>query len=144
MFKVSTTINHRRHRSQRNCILPEDHRRRDLPFDDCAVFSCEGPAAEFVRPLENIEVTENNEAIFECQLNTEDAQVEWWFRGMPLVPSPSHLIASRGFIRQLIIPKIAMSDEGEYSIRVDNKNTSTAQLFVKGRGNGSLCLSLSI
>ena len=90
------------------------------------------PAADFVRPLENLEVTENNEAVFECQLSKEDAQVEWWFRGMPLVPSPYHLIASRGYIRQLIIPKVAMNDEGEYSIRVDKKNTSTAQLFVKG------------
>jgi titin len=93
----------------------------------------QGPAAEFVRPLENLEVTENNEAIFECQLSKEDAQVEWWFRGMPILPSQHHLIASRGFIRQLIIPKVAMKDEGEYSIRVDNKNTSTAQLFVKGK-----------
>lgn len=93
----------------------------------------EGPAAEFVRPLENIEVTENNEAVFECQLSKEDTQVEWWFRGMPIVPSQHHLIASRGHIRQLIIPKVAMNDEGEYSIRVDNKNTSTAQLFVKGK-----------
>ncbi|CAF3888048.1 unnamed protein product [Rotaria sp. Silwood2] len=90
-----------------------------------------GPAAEFVRPLENIEVTENNEAIFECQLSKEDAQVEWWFRGTPIVSSQHHLIASRGYVRQLIIPKVAMNDEGEYSIRVDNKNTSTAQLFVK-------------
>ncbi|CAF0816611.1 unnamed protein product, partial [Rotaria sordida] len=91
----------------------------------------QGPAAEFVRPLENIEVTENNEAVFECQLSKEDAQVEWWFRGIPIVTSQHHLIASRGYIRQLIIPKVAMNDEGEYSIRVDNKNTSTAQLFVK-------------
>jgi hypothetical protein len=52
---------------------------------------------------------------------------------MPIVPSQHHLIASRGHIRQLIIPKVAMNDEGEYSIRVDNKNTSTAQLFVKGK-----------
>lgn len=99
--------------------------------------SFEGPAADFVRPLENLEVTENNEAVFECQLSKEDAQVEWWFRGMPLVPSPYHLIASRGYIRQLIIPKVAMNDEGEYSIRVDKKNTSTAQLFVKGQFNRS-------
>jgi titin len=83
--------------------------------------------------LENIEITENNEAVFECQLSKEDAQVEWWFRGMPIIPSQHHLIASRGYIRQLIIPKIGMNDEGEYSIRVDNKNTSTAQLFVKGK-----------
>jgi titin len=93
----------------------------------------QGPAAEFVRPLENLEVTESNEAVFECQLSKEDAQVEWWFRGKPIIPSQHHLIASRGHIRQLIIPKIGMNDEGEYSIRVDNKNTSTAQLFVKGK-----------
>ena len=92
-----------------------------------------GPAAEFIRPLENIEITENNEAVFECQLSKEDAQVEWWFRGMPIIQSQHHLIASRGYIRQLIIPKVSMSDEGEYSIRVDNKNTSTGQLFVKGK-----------
>ncbi len=93
----------------------------------------QGPAAEFVRPLENLEVTENNEAVFECQLSKEDAQVEWWFRGMVILPSSHHLIASRGHIHQLIIPKVGMKDEGEYSIRVDNKNTSTAQLFVKGK-----------
>jgi len=52
---------------------------------------------------------------------------------MPILPSQHHLIASRGFIHQLIIPKVGMKDEGEYSIRVDNKNTSTAQLFVKGK-----------
>lgn len=91
-----------------------------------------GPAAEFVRPLENIEVTENNEAIFECQLSKEDSQVEWWFRGKPISSSPRHLIASKGPIHQLILPKVSMADEGEYSIRIDNKNTSTAQLFVKG------------
>jgi hypothetical protein len=54
---------------------------------------------------------------------------------MTILPSQHHLIASRGFIRQLIVPKVGMSDEGEYSIRVDNKNTSTAQLFVKGKNN---------
>ena len=91
-----------------------------------------GPAADFVRPLENLEVTENNEAVFECQLSKDDSHVEWWFRGTPIVPSHHHLIASRGVIHQLIIPKVAMNDEGEYSVRVDNKNTSTAQLFVKG------------
>lgn len=91
----------------------------------------QGPAAEFLRPLENIEVIENNEAVFECQLSSEDAQVEWWFRDMAILPSPHHLIASRGNVHQLIIPKVGMKDEGEYSIRVDNKNTSTGQLFVK-------------
>ncbi|CAF1337506.1 unnamed protein product, partial [Adineta steineri] len=77
----------------------------------------QGPAADF--------------PFFECQLTKEDAQVEWWFRGQPIISSQHHLIASHGFIRQLILPKVAMNDEGEYSIRVDNKNTSTAQLFVK-------------
>ena len=92
-----------------------------------------GSAAEFIRPLENIEVTENNEAVFECQLSKENARVEWWFRGIPIVPSQHHLVASRGYIHQLIIPKVAMNDEGEYSVCVDNKNISTAQLFVKGK-----------
>ena len=54
---------------------------------------------------------------------------------MAILPSSHHLIASRGTIHQLIIPKAGMKDEGEYSIRVDNKNTSTAQLFVKGKKN---------
>lgn len=96
------------------------------------MFILKGPAAEFIRPLQNLEVTENNEAVFECQLSKEDAQVEWWYNGMAILPSPHHLIAQRGVIHQLIIPKVGMKDEGEYSIRVDNKNTSTAQLFVKG------------
>jgi hypothetical protein len=52
---------------------------------------------------------------------------------MGILPSSHHLIASRGNIHQLIIPKVGMNDEGEYSIRVNNKNTSTAQLFVKGK-----------
>ncbi|CAF0822074.1 unnamed protein product, partial [Didymodactylos carnosus] len=90
-----------------------------------------GPGAEIVRPLENIEVIENNEAIFECQLTLEDAQIEWYHNNQRLTNSDHHIIASRGTTHQLIIPHVNMNDDGEYSIRVDNKNTSTGQLYVK-------------
>ncbi|CAF0827406.1 unnamed protein product, partial [Didymodactylos carnosus] len=90
-----------------------------------------GPPADIVQSLENIEVIENNEAIFECQLSIDDAQVEWYHNNQRLINSNHHIIASRDTLHQLIIPHVNMNDEGEYSIRVDNKNTSTGQLYVK-------------
>ncbi|CAF1451823.1 unnamed protein product [Rotaria sp. Silwood1] len=89
---------------------------------------------KIIRPLMDTIITKNdNDVTFECELS-KNVQVEWLFKQVPIHTSEKYTITSYNSIHQLLISKVNFKDQGEYSIGINNKILSTAQLFVKEKG----------
>ncbi|CAF5094234.1 unnamed protein product, partial [Rotaria sp. Silwood1] len=83
--------------------------------------------------MDTIITKNDNDVTFECELS-KNVQVEWLFKQVPIHTSEKYTITSYNSIHQLLISKVNFKDQGEYSIGINNKILSTAQLFVKEKG----------
>lgn len=71
---------------------------------------------EFVRKLQDSEVTELENAILEVELSTDEADVVWKKDGEPISSTDDKFkLEKTGSVRKLIIRSTSIHDEGEYS-----------------------------
>ena len=86
---------------------------------------------EFVRPLADVELKENQTAMFECELNKSDETVRWYRNGEFIEPDGQNIIAkSEGKLHQLILKKVDAADAVKYTCKTSGPSSS-ALLYVE-------------
>jgi len=85
---------------------------------------------EFTKPLEDVKVTERENAIFECCVSHKKIPVTWYVAGVEVVPGPKYQVLDDEFTHRLAINVAKPIDEGEVKA-VFRDQTSTAKLFVE-------------
>lgn len=70
---------------------------------------------EFVRTLQDLEITEKDVGILEVEVSSDTADVLWRKDGLPIEESDDRFIFEKdGGIRKLLIRSTSIHDEGEY------------------------------
>lgn len=88
---------------------------------------------EFVKKLQDFEVTERDEAILEVEITSQTADVSWFKDGIPLTPSTEKVeFIKDGTIRKLLIRSTSIQDEGEYTCALVDQEC-TAEVTVVGK-----------
>ena len=85
---------------------------------------------EFTKPLEDVKVTERDNAIFECCVSHKKVPVTWYVAGVEVVPGPKYQVLVEEFTHRLAINVAKPVDQGEVKA-VFRDQTSTAQLTVE-------------
>lgn len=79
---------------------------------------------EFVRKLEDCEVTENENINFEVEVTSDAAEVTWLKDGEKIIEDGKKInIVKSGKIRKLLIHTASVHDEGEYTCVVGDQET---------------------
>lgn len=86
-----------------------------------------------LRPLQDLNVSETEEAVFECEFNVPKVKVTWKINGVEIEQSPKHIIKSEGTVHKLIVTKCRLPDQGTVSCSYAKLET-TANLTVNGKG----------
>ncbi|KAI8485777.1 hypothetical protein Bbelb_364870 [Branchiostoma belcheri] len=100
----------------------------DGPVSTATLF-VEMEVMEITKHIENIEVIERHNATFECELNTEYADVTWFRDEKQLEPGEKYSTSQKGCSYYLTIYDVTADDEGEYTAVVADKSCR-AELFV--------------
>lgn len=87
---------------------------------------------EFVKPLQDYEVTENEIAILDVELSTETTEVTWFKDGEQVTPdtNPKVELVKEGKTRKLILRSASVHDEGEYTCVLNEDQECKAELYV--------------
>jgi len=81
---------------------------------------------EFVTKLPEVTLTpQNTDAIFTVELSQPGIEVSWLKNGKPLVASDKVIFTADGCLRQLILKKVAMDDQADYTCVAVNVKTSS-------------------
>ena len=88
--------------------------------------------AEFTVPLSDQKVTENETAVFECEVTKPDLKPTWRKDGEDITPSKRCEPSSIGKKHMLTIREAQMDDQSPYTIVVEEGVEATAKLTVKG------------
>jgi vacuolar-type H+-ATPase subunit I/STV1 len=86
-------------------------------------------AVRFVKELQSVEVNENEEAVFEVELNVEDVDVTWYHKGVPIPKSDIYEQECLGKKHRLSIANVNMEDLGEIRVQAE-QSRSVAQMQV--------------
>uniref|UniRef100_A0A671G718 Obscurin-like protein 1 n=1 Tax=Rhinolophus ferrumequinum TaxID=59479 RepID=A0A671G718_RHIFE len=86
-----------------------------------------------VRGPQDLEVTEDDTATFECELSQALADVTWEKDGRPLTPSPRLRLQALGTRRLLQLRRCRPSDAGTYSCAVGTARAGPVRLTVHER-----------
>ncbi|XP_052825204.1 twitchin isoform X2 [Octopus bimaculoides] len=93
----------------------------------------EEPEWDFFKQLDDVEATEREKAVLQCDVNDKEAEVTWFKGDKEIKPEeePDKFeVEKDGMKRKLIIKDVTLKDEGPYTCKVLDK-TSTAELFVE-------------
>jgi len=126
-------------RRENRCIL----KIKNADPSDAAEYTCEvegdktsckvtieEPDYDFERPLTDADAYEKETAEFECEVNDEEATVQWYREDKKIdINDPKYFCVQDGKKRRLRIANISGKDEGIYKCMVQNKVTS-AKLYV--------------
>lgn len=100
-----------------SCKLDDQHCKAELTVIELP--------PEIVKPLETVNVTEGEDAVFETELSKGDAMVKWFKNGEELTLNERIQLSIDGKCQRLIIRKCKPNDAAEYSISVgDHKSNS--------------------
>lgn len=106
---------------------------RDSDLESTANLSVEEAPLEFVRPLHEVEVKENQTARFECELNRAGEKVRWFKHDKRVEPDNKHIfIEEDGKVHRLILKNVNPEDAAKYYAKTSGPSTS-ATLYVEGR-----------
>lgn len=74
---------------------------------------------EFITPLKNVNCTEDDRIVLECELNKPDDKIQWYRDGEPIDPAQDDniVIEKDGNKHRLIIKSARPSDGAKYSIK---------------------------
>lgn len=78
------------------------------------------------------EVEEDGEAVFSCELNHADEEVQWLLNDTKLCSNEVNTIQQVGKLHTLTLKNLPPEDSGTISVTVRNKK-ETASLKVKGK-----------
>lgn len=92
----------------------------------------------FRRPLKDIEVTERDVAVLECEVPDESVPAAWYLEDQRLMPSSKYGMEQKGTRRRLTIRDVAADDDGVYFCEMPDGAKSIAELTVKGRISSTL------
>ncbi|KAM4688626.1 obscurin [Discoglossus pictus] len=111
--------------------------------NDTGVYTCKAGNAEtsgtltvkardvnVLKPLQDVEVQEENCAIFSCELSHEDEAVEWFLNDTLLYTNNFNDITQIGGTHRLTLKQVASEDSGTVKLKTE-KLTLTAELKVK-------------
>ena len=87
---------------------------------------------EFSKPLTDIEVRETQKIFLECSVSKPDLPATWYKKGVKVSASETVQLFSEGVLHSLCIPRSQLSDEAEYSIKIDGES-SKAKVKVIGK-----------
>ncbi|CAG9840238.1 unnamed protein product, partial [Diabrotica balteata] len=74
---------------------------------------------EFVKTLQDLEITEKDTAVLEVEITSDTANVEWFKDGTPLKETEDKFDTEKyGGLRRLLIRSTSIHDEGEYSCKL--------------------------
>jgi titin len=106
---------------------------RDTDKKSTAHLSIEEAPLEFVRPLHDQELKENQKATFECELNKPGEKVKWFRNDQPIESDdPNVKIEVDGKIHRLVLKKINADDAARYYAKVPAGGPScSASLYVE-------------
>jgi hypothetical protein len=93
---------------------------------------------EFKIKLPEVTLTpQSTDAVFSVELSRSDVEVSWLKNGKPIKTSDKVIIVSEGCLRQLILKKVAMDDQADYTCVAVNVKTSS-KLKVESRFLGQM------
>ncbi|KAL3101715.1 hypothetical protein niasHT_020600 [Heterodera trifolii] len=96
----------------------------------CQVYVVEEPRDAFVVPLNSQRANENENVTFECEVNDEDIDVEWFHGDAKIKVDGRHFKEERiGCHRRLLITNLLIEDQGQYKCTTKDDKTM-AQLTV--------------
>lgn len=101
------------------------------PLNFFSPLSLPGIKHDFVRKLEDTEVTEQETAVLEVEISSETADVKWTKDGKVIKPSKKYTTEQQGTIRKLLIRSTSVHDEGEYTCSVDDHECSAEVTVVE-------------
>jgi titin len=88
---------------------------------------------EFTSPLKDVTVKEDDTAVFECEVNDEEAEVIWTVNGKPVKPDgEKYEVIVDGLVRRLLVHDCKESDVGTVAATLPTASTD-AKLNVEGK-----------
>ena len=87
---------------------------------------------EIVRPLANMNVTEHQTLVLECEVSQPNKKPTWFFKGKEVKASANIKLTSEGNVHKLTIKDAELSDEGLYKMQVDDVECE-ATVTVEGK-----------
>lgn len=107
---------------------------RDKDLKTSAHLSVEEAPLEFVRPLHDLELKENQTAVFECELNRPGETVKWFKNDQLIKPDNKNvIIETDGNVHRLILKKITADDAARYYAKTASGPSTSASLYVDGK-----------
>ena len=87
--------------------------------------------ATFINELQDVVVTEKQQAVFSCSANKEGVPIKWTFEKTPIQSNEKFCILANGKQHQLMVENCNFDDEGKYRAQIGTRQTS-GSLTVKG------------
>ncbi|KAJ7405279.1 hypothetical protein WISP_141139 [Willisornis vidua] len=86
----------------------------------------------FQLQLADVEVTEWEDAVLECQVPLETIPTAWYLEDRELQPSHKYVMEEQGAVRRLTIRNAHTDDDGIYLCQMKDKGCSIAEVSVRG------------
>ena len=86
----------------------------------------------FLRTLEDIQIKENEDAHFSCEVYPDEIPVKWFIDGTQIAPNDKFSMPIKGAKRHLHIKKATKEDQGRVSAMIGDDLKSSADLSVEG------------
>ena len=87
--------------------------------------------ADLTKKLEDTSTKVNEDAVFKCTTDDDEAPVQWLINGKPVEPSDKYVITSDGVEHSLTIKAVEAGEDCEVSVVLGDKS-SAARLHVEG------------
>nr|XP_055069179.1 obscurin-like protein 1a isoform X2 [Misgurnus anguillicaudatus] len=94
--------------------------------------SVKGPSVRFKRGLQDVEVSERDVAVLECEVPDESISTAWYLEDQRLQSGNKYNMEQRGTRRWLTIRDAGADDDGVYLCEMPDGGKSIAELSVKG------------
>ncbi|XP_068543743.1 obscurin-like protein 1 isoform X7 [Anas acuta] len=82
--------------------------------------------------LEDVEVSEREDAVLECHVPLETIPTAWFLEDRELQPSHKYVMEDHGVVRRLTIRDARTDDDGIYLCQMKDKGRSIAEVSVRG------------
>lgn len=87
---------------------------------------------EFVKVIEDYEVTEKDTAILDVEISTDVPEVKWFKDGKEIVPDSTRIDCIKDDkVHRLIIRNITVHDEGQYSCRIEDQECKAEMTVIE-------------
>ena len=99
-------------------------------FDNIDVLHAVIP--HFLHTPEDVQIRENEDAHFFCEVYPDNAPVKWYISGRRVLRTSKYLLPLKGPERQLVIKGATKGDEGRVFVKIADNVQSYADLYVEG------------